>query len=203
MKIYLADIPDYSEELERLSKLGEVGLSEETDRFLSTLFDINISPEMIEFMKIIVWAAIIILVGWLVYKEFILPELLKRKEMEDEIYEPQTTGMGTAADADIRGHRFEEELQKALHDEDYALAVRLRYLMSLKQLDNFKRIRWMEWKTPMMYVDELQADAESLDKLTHLFLYIKYGHYTSTREVYDEATALYNNLIRMGKGGEE
>ncbi len=101
-----------------------------------------------------------------------------------------TTEMGTAEDADIRGHNFVQEIQKAVTEGDFALAVHLRYLMALQRLDQMRRINWLPTKTPMMYVRELQEGADKLKEVTMAFLYIKYGHYPANKEVYDEVTAI-------------
>jgi hypothetical protein len=111
--------------------------------------------------------------------------------------------MGSTEDADIRGHNFVQEIQKAVDDGDFALAIHLRYLMTLQRLDNMKRIVWQPTKTPMMYVRELEWGADKLKEITMAFLYIKYGHYPANREIFDEVTAISNSLCTMTEEGGE
>lgn len=195
----LADIPDYDEELKRLANNESLDLSGALRRFLNNLFDFNVDPLVFEVFKILAYVVVAVSVFWFIYKEFQLNSFTFEETNNDVV---PKGGLGTAADADIRGHRFEKELKDALAKGDYAEAVRLRYLFTLQQLNEMKIIQWKEWKTPLMYVDELDYNAETLKELTMSFLYIKYGHYPATEETYDNATGLSNSLVVNEKGGE-
>ncbi len=198
---YLSDIPNYDDELQRLNSLEGFNVSQYLEKMLNALFDINMTSMQWMIVKWVLWTLLAVVIIWLIYKELILPELRYRKaEVAD--YSPQVGTMGTAADADIRGHNFNDELNAALEKGDYALAVNLQYLMALHGLDKQRTIRWKEWKTPMMYVEEIEQGKDELRRLTLSFLYIKYGHYPANKEVYDEALALYNSLIDKAKGGQ-
>lgn len=176
-------------------------MSNVLDKVLQSLFDVQLTDMQWQLLQWAVWLVIIIVAAWLIYKELILPELLtKRADAGD--YHIDGGNMGTAADADIRGHNFDDELSAALAKGDYALAVNLQYLMALHRLDKLRTIRWKEWKTPMMYVEETAKGQDELRRLTLSFLYIKYGHYPANKEVYDEDLALYNALIDKAKGGQ-
>lgn len=198
---FLADIPNYDEELKRLNTLegGDVGAG--LNDFISQLFGLQLSDGTWLVLKILLWVAVAALIGWVVYKELILPELQRKDDVEDEDYYQSDGSLGTAADADIRGHSFDAELSAALAAGDFALAVNLRYLMTLHDLNEYHALQWIEWKTPMMYVAEMQQGSEELRRLTLSFLYIKYGHYPATQDVYEEAASLYNQLMAMAKGG--
>ena len=66
--------------------------------------------------------------------------------------------------------------------------------MTLQRLDQARRIKWHPTKTPMMYVRELEIGADKLKEITMAFLYIKYGHYPATQEVYEEVTTLSGQI---------
>lgn len=198
---FLADIPNYDDELKRLNTIEGSDVGVGLNDFISQLFGFQLSDGMWLVLKILLWVGVAVLIGWVVYKEFILPELQRKDDVEDEDYYQSDGSLGTAADADIRGHNFDDELSAALSAGDFALAVNLRYLMALHDLNEYHALQWMEWKTPMMYVAEIQQCSEELRRLTLSFLYIKYGHYPATQEVYDEAVSFYDQLIAMAKGG--
>jgi len=200
---FLADIPPYDDELKRLNEVDSIDLMDYVNSIISRLFNIEFGDNVGDYLRLIVIIAVIALLTWIIYKEFILPESKRKKNIDDDEFYSREGEMGTAADADIRGHNFSLELQQALSSGNFALAVNLRYLMALKQLDVFEAIRWQEWKTPMMYVEEIKNGGEELRQLTMSFLYIKYGHYPANQEVYDECVNTYNVLMIKGKGGAE
>lgn len=190
----LGGVPDYEEDIRRLMKTEKIDFSEAINGLLKSLFNIYIPEQVLSVINILMWTALICFIGWIVYKEF---GSFSSKKLISDINAPTPiteTEMGTAEDADIRGHNFVQEIQKAVAEGDYALAVHLRYLITLQQLDQARRIKWQPTKTPMMYVRELETDADKLREITMAFLYIKYGHYPATLEVYEEVTTLSGRI---------
>lgn len=199
---FLSNIPDYDEELRRLKLLEDKGLGDYLKDFLNKLFGVNVNDGLLDLLQIIAWGVMVYLILWVLYKNFLMNDFGRGGiKVNDSV---SIDGFqGIAEDADIRGHNFDSELEKALSSGDYALAVRLRYLMTLKELDRLSAIKWMEWKTPMIYVSEIEGGTDELKHLTLGFLYIKYGHYPATKEVYEEATSTSESLISMKKGGQQ
>lgn len=170
------------------------------DDLLMSLFNIYIPEGVLLVLKVIMWVVVICFAGWILYKEFgLFTHTPSVKQTETVTF--SESEMGSAEDADIRGHQLVQELQKAVADGDFALAVHLRYLMTLQRLDEKRMIRWQPTKTPMMYVRELKVGADKLHDITMAFLYIKYGHYPAGQEVFNEVTGLYNELCAVKEGG--
>lgn len=198
----ISDIPNYEEDINRLMKTDQIDFEKAIYDILKSLFNLNIPEEVLLILKIVMWGGLICFVGWILYKEFGSFKHTPSVENTDTITSSHND-MGSAEDADIRGHHLVQELQKAVAEGDFALAVHLRYLMTLQRLDNNNLIRWQPNKTPMMYVRELAVGADKLNEMTLAFLYIKYGHYPANQEVFDEVTQLYNELCAMKEGGEQ
>lgn len=198
----ISDIPNYEEDINRLMKTDQIDFEKAIYDILKSLFNLNIPEEVLLILKIVMWGGLICFVGWILYKEFGSFKHTPSVENTDTITFSHND-MGSAEDADIRGHHLVQELQKAIAEGDFALAVHLRYLMTLQRLDDNNLIRWQPNKTPMMYVRELAVGADKLNEMTMAFLYIKYGHYPANQEVFDEVTQLYNELCAMKEGGEQ
>lgn len=79
---------------------------------------------------------------------------------------------------------FIEEIEKAVGNGNYRLAVRLLYLRSLKLLSDRELIHWQPDKTNQAYVDELadQDRKEQFKVLTLQFEYIWYGDFAVDKD---------------------
>lgn len=190
----LGKVPDYEEDIRRLMKTEKIDFSAAINDLLKSLFNIYIPDEVLSITNIVMWGALICFVGWILYKEFGIFRTNDISISTNTSTPTIQTEMGIAEDADIRGHNFVLELQKAVTEGDYATAVHLHYLMTLQRLDQARRIKWHPTKTPMMYVRELEIGADKLKEITMAFLYIKYGHYPANQEVYEEVTTLSGQI---------
>jgi len=74
---------------------------------------------------------------------------------------------------------FDEEIERAMNQHNYKLAVRLLYLRSLKQLSDAQLIHWQVEKTNSAYLNELtdSVQRQSFGILTTQFEYIWYGDF--------------------------
>lgn len=196
-----SDIPNYEEDIRRLMKTEQIDFGKAINDMLRSIFNIYIPEGVLTFIQILMWVALICFICWILYKEFWgYYQKPTVESIDTEIF--TSTEMGVAEDADIRGHNFVQELQKAVAEEDFALAVHLRYLMALQRLDIKKLIQWAPNKTPMMYVREITEGSDKLKEMTMTFLYIKYGHYPANQEVLNEVTSLYDDLCSLKEGGK-
>lgn len=87
-------------------------------------------------------------------------------------------------------------IDEAVARGDWAEAVRLVYLATLRRLDDDGRIHWEKYKTPMEYVDE--ADSESLRLLTLHYLLVRFGHYPADESLYREMERLREEIVKGG-----
>ena len=91
---------------------------------------------------------------------------------------------------------FNAEIDKAVTQQNYRLAVRLLYLRSLKQLADAGLIHWDVNKTNTIYINEL-ANAEqrlAFKLLTRQFEYVWYGEFIIDAQIFTKITALFNNF---------
>lgn len=74
---------------------------------------------------------------------------------------------------------FDDQLEVALAQKNYRLAVRLLYLKSLKHLSDQKLIDWKLEKTNQAYVSEIENEVQrsQFKQLTNQFEYIWYGEF--------------------------
>lgn len=91
---------------------------------------------------------------------------------------------------------FNEEIDKAVRQGNYRLAVRLLYLRSLKVLSDSELISWQPEKTNQAYIDELIDEERKKDFkiLTLQFEYIWYGDFSIEKESFG---ALKGNFDRF------
>ena len=110
-----------------------------------------------------------------------LAHLFTGKSAEIEV--PYTEGL-----ENIHQISFDEELDRALKNNDFRLAVRLLYLRTLKTLNTRGRIKWELDKTNSHYVQELQnpIHREAFRSLTYRFEYIWYGSFRIDAPLYEK-----------------
>nr|WP_157246938.1 DUF4129 domain-containing protein [Pedobacter panaciterrae] len=79
---------------------------------------------------------------------------------------------------------FNEQIEKAIENSNYRLAVRLLYLRSLKKLSDTNLIHWLPEKTNQTYISEINDPDKKREfsKLTHQFEYVWYGEFFIDRE---------------------
>ena len=91
---------------------------------------------------------------------------------------------------------FDEEIEKALNQHNYRLAVRLLYLRTLKQLSDAGLINWQLEKTNSAYINEL-ADSDqkqSFGILTRQFEYVWYGDFPVDGRSFQNINTLFHDF---------
>lgn len=91
---------------------------------------------------------------------------------------------------------FAEQIEKAIAQANYRLAVRLLYLQSLKKLSDRDLIHWMPEKTNQTYIGEI-ADADKkvqFSALTRQFEYIWYGEFFIGKEGFAEVRSTFDKF---------
>jgi hypothetical protein len=99
---------------------------------------------------------------------------------------------------DINAIDFEQEIEKAIGQQNYRFAVRLLYLQSLKKLSDRGLIDWQINKTNSAYVTELSNTLQqsTFKKLTLQFEYVWYGEFVLSKNVFERINALFNDFNR-------
>lgn len=97
---------------------------------------------------------------------------------------------------DIYNDNMEQMLTRAIQDKAYREAVRLLYLLSLRQLDALELIHWRPWKTNKDYYYELVvAEHKQLFSTLQLsYEYIWYGQFKIGDEKFIEVQAQFEQF---------
>lgn len=98
----------------------------------------------------------------------------------------------------IYGIDFDSLIARALSRNDFAGAVRLVYLQTLRGLNDEGRISWSKSKAPMQYVRE--EGSADMRQLARLFLYVRYGGMDCRQQQVEEALACQRALLEKTKG---
>jgi hypothetical protein len=91
---------------------------------------------------------------------------------------------------------FDSEIEKAINQHNYRLAVRLLYLKSLKQLSDASLIDWQPDKTNSAYIDELNNPGQqgTFRTLTRQFEYVWYGEFPIDGNVFERINFMFQKF---------
>jgi hypothetical protein len=91
---------------------------------------------------------------------------------------------------------FDDELEKAVAQHNYRLAVRLLYLKCLKQLSDADLIKWQIDKTNSAYINELTNPEQRkvFKTLTLQFEYVWYGEFAIDGPVFKNINTLFQDF---------
>lgn len=97
---------------------------------------------------------------------------------------------------DINAIDFDDELEKAIAQNNYRLAVRLLYLRSLKQLSDLQLIHWQIDKTNSAYVNELTDPSQKqvFSLITRQFEYVWYGNFSIDKQAFINISGLFQDF---------
>ena len=97
---------------------------------------------------------------------------------------------------DINSINFDEEIEKAIAQKDYRIAVRLLYLRSLKQLSDMQLIHWQIDKTNSAYVNELTDPSQKqiFSLITRQFEYVWYGNFMIDKQAFINIALLFQDF---------
>lgn len=142
-------------------------------------------------LKYLLYAGVLALVIFVVIKASgIDPSSLFRRRSK-KIAVPYTESI-----EDINAIDFDDELEKALAQHNYRLAVRLLYLHSLKQLSDLQLINWQIDKTNSAYVNELADPSQKqvFSVITRQFEYVWYGNFGIDKEAFVNISQLFQDF---------
>lgn len=96
----------------------------------------------------------------------------------------------------IHDINFDSEIEKAVAQHNYRLAVRLLYLRCLKQLSDAELIKWQIDKTNSAYINELsnQEQRKVFKTLTLQFEYVWYGEFAIDAPVFKNINTLFQDF---------
>ncbi|ASU36018.1 DUF4129 domain-containing protein [Mucilaginibacter xinganensis] len=94
---------------------------------------------------------------------------------------------------------FDADIEKAIAQNNYRLAVRLLYLRCLKQLNDKKLIQWQIDKTNTTYLYELTDPQQKqvFGLLTRQFEYVWYGNFAINKQAFASIDLLFQNFKKQ------
>jgi hypothetical protein len=94
---------------------------------------------------------------------------------------------------------FDAEIEKAVSQHNFRLAVRLLYLKCLKQLSDKNLIHWQIDKTNEAYLYELTdpEQKQTFKRLTRQFEYVWYGNFAINSEAFTSINILFQNFKKQ------
>lgn len=104
-------------------------------------------------------------------------------------------------DDKISGIDFNQYLREALQNNDFKVAVRILYLMLLKNLDDSKKIIWHPGKTNHQYQNEIkEADLRNdFSKLTWIYECVWYGGFNIDKRNFNTVHKKFSEItINLG-----
>ena len=140
---------------------------------------------IIKYVVIILAAA---LLAWFLLKsEF--TSLIKKKNID---FDPKIGDLDITIEEDV----LLTSLQEAITKEDYRTAVRYKYLIVLKQLNEDQFINWKDYKLSSDYINEITDSnlQKEFRSLTEYFNYTWYGNYKVNRGFFDKAVTHFDSI---------
>ncbi|MEO6632642.1 MAG: DUF4129 domain-containing protein [Mucilaginibacter sp.] len=100
---------------------------------------------------------------------------------------------------DIHGIDFDAEIEKAVAQHNFRLAVRLLYLKCLKQLSDKSLIQWQIDKTNSAYIAELASPQQKqiFGLLTRQFEYVWYGNFAINKQAFTDIDLLFQDFKKQ------
>ncbi len=148
------------------------------------------------FLKYIIEAAAVVLLIFIIIKlaGLNISNIFNREATEIQV--PYSESL-----ENIHQITFDEEIEKALNQRNYRLAIRLLYLSTLKQLNDAHLIQWQLEKTNSAYLNELSdtAQRQSFGILTRQFEYVWYGDFPVDGQSFQNINTLFHDFITMLK----
>lgn len=94
---------------------------------------------------------------------------------------------------------FDDEIEKAIAQNNYRLAVRLLYLKCLKQLSDTQLIQWQIDKTNAAYIYELTDpnQQQTFKLITRQFEYVWYGNFGIDKQAFNNIDTLFQDFKKQ------
>lgn len=143
----------------------------------------------VNFWQYVIMASVAILVVYLLYKAGVLKYIFPSKEKSD----PNDYIVGQE---NIHEINFEQAISDALSSGDYRLAIRMRYLQTLKNLSSQELIHWQPNRTNHSFIQELERypGQEAFIQITRYFEFAWYGDFPISAGEYQEMKDLSDSF---------
>ncbi|MEW6470392.1 MAG: DUF4129 domain-containing protein [Bacteroidota bacterium] len=142
--------------------------------------------------RVILFIVIILLLAFVLYKLITGNAFIRNTRIE----RVKTFRIEDVEEA-IRESDLERFLREALESREYRLAIRIYYLMVIKELSEREWIRWRKEKTNHEYLSEMMDRKEfgSFRDVTRLFEYAWYGEMDVQEKQYAYISPQFKNFL--------
>jgi hypothetical protein len=166
------------------------------NRLINSIFSGKFGQNVTTPVMIILFVVILLTTLYFLYKK--RPELFMRSKKKIPI--PYTL-----EEENIHQINFDKEIDNALQNKDYRLAIRLLYLQTLRFFSDNNLIDWQIHKTPTEYLYEITNNEmkQPFRLLTNHFLHVRYGNYQASYELFETMHDLQSGIRQVKKGGTE
>ena len=179
----------------------DAGEAEEDDDSSFWNWDIGISPT---FLKVLSISIIVILLT------FVLVKLLGNKIGFGKLKEKKLSFSLEDVEENLEETDLERFKREALEKKDFKTAIRILYLMILKDLSIQDKIEWRREKTDSQYVREMRGKDgfQEFRELTRSFEYVWYGEAPISATDYQKLLPSFSSFLNTleqqnGKSNEK
>lgn len=150
--------------------------------------------------KIILFTIVIALLLFILFRVFAGNIFFINKKLKEE-----TEFSETNPEEDIHESDLEKLYTKAIERSDFRQAIRIYYLMVLKELSLKELIRWKKDKTNNEYIFEMMNNAahERFREITILFERVWYGEADMNEKMFQYVSLRFNSFITELKNSQE
>jgi hypothetical protein len=158
---------------------------------IGEIFGIDISPEMYQVIKFIVYGFLIIFAIYILVKLLVGDNASSFFSKKSKMVAPLNIQEDHIENVDLDSY-----IKNALKEENYRLAIRYMYLKSLKLLSLNNIIDWHFEKTNSDYYREIESAGlkENFKKASYLYDNIWYGEYALDKAGFENAQKDFERL---------
>ena len=133
------------------------------------------------FIRIVIYGTALFTIGYALYKLLYLRFVKNVTTSEEESLGLQIS------EENIHDLNFDDLLQEALENHNWRLAIRIRYLQTLKFLSDNELISWEPYKTNHEYSYEIEKPElrNQFERISYYFDYAWYGEFDVDKEHYE------------------
>ncbi len=160
------------------------------NRLFSYLFVGTSSGYLNLFIRLFIYGIALFAIGYSLYKLLYLRFVKTTTAAEEE-------GLGLQiTEENIHALNFDDLLQEALENHNWRLAIRIRYLQTLKFLSDSEFIAWEPYKTNHEYSYEIEQIGlrQQFERISYYFDYAWYGEFDVNKEHYDRVGDILNEM---------
>lgn len=158
---------------------------------LGEVFGIDISPEMYQVIKFIIYGLLIVFALYILVKLLVGDNASSFFSRKSKMVAPLNIQEEHIENVDLDSY-----IKNALKEENYRLAIRYMYLKSLKLLSLNNIINWHFEKTNSDYSREIQSEGlkENFKKASYLYDNIWYGEFALDKAGFENAQKDFERL---------